>query len=364
MIDHVGTLGGAERYVEGLAMYMPRDRIEAWVCSTRSGEPQAVRSLREAGIPHVELNRRSRWQAHRLLRLPALLRRERFDVIHAHKFGSNLWGTLFGRACRVPVILAHEHNWSYDGARPRVWLDGQVIGRLATRFIAVSPANRERMITLEGVPADKVLVMPTGYIPHPGPRGDIRAELGLADGAPVVGVAAGMREEKALDVLLNAHALLVQRVPGAQLVIAGDGPCRGALERQMRGLGIEESVHMLGARRDVDSILRGADAGALSSDWEGMPLFVFECMATDTPIAATAVGGLPDIVENGETGLLVPPRDPGALAGALERLLTDRPLARRLAASAATHLAEYRIEAVAARFADLYEQLTAEAGCR
>jgi glycosyltransferase involved in cell wall biosynthesis len=362
MIDHVGTLGGAERYVEGLALNMPRDRIEPWVCSTRTGEPQAVRALREAGIPHVELNRRSRWQAHRLLRLPALLRRERFDVIHAHKFGSNLWGTLFGRACRVPVILAHEHNWSYDGARMRVWLDGEVIGRLATRFIAVSSANRERMITLEGVPADKVLVMPTGYIPHPGAAGDIRAELGLAAGAQIVGVAAGMRKEKALDVMLDAHALLVRSVPDAHLVIAGDGPCRSVLERQMRDLGIEGSVHMLGGRRDVDSILRGADAGALSSDWEGMPLFVFECMATDTPIVATAVGGLPDIVEDGETGLLVPARDPRALAGALQRLLTDRPLARRLAASAATRLGEYRIDTVAARFADLYEQLMAEAG--
>lgn len=165
MIDNAGALGGAERFVTGLAVHLPRNRIEPWVCSTRHGEPQAIRALSEAGIPHINLGRNSTWQMHRLGRFAALLARQRIDVLHTHKFGSNLWGALIGSACRVPVILAHEHNWSYEGARLRVWLDGQVIGRLATRFIAVSEANRERMIRVERVAADKVLVMPTAYIP-------------------------------------------------------------------------------------------------------------------------------------------------------------------------------------------------------
>lgn len=361
MIDHAGTLGGAERFVVGLAMHLPRDRIEPWVCSTRQGDPDAVQALREAGIPHLELNRHSTRQVHRLWPLAALLRRERFDVVHAHKFGSNIWGTLIGRAFRVPVILAHEHNWSYEGERMRVWLDGQVIGRLATRFVAVSTSNRERMITLEGVAPDKVLVMPTGYIPHPSSGGDVRAELGIPVSAPLVGTAAGLREEKRVDVLIDAFALLAARVPDVQLVIAGDGPCREALERQIQSLGLGRTVHLLGQRRDVDSILREVDAGVMSSDWEGMPLFVFECMATDTPLVATAVGGLREIVQDGDTGLLVAPRDPGKLADALERLLSDRPLAQRLASTAARKLGEFTIDAVAARFADLYEQLVAEA---
>jgi glycosyltransferase involved in cell wall biosynthesis len=92
-----------------------------------------------------------------------------------------------------------------------------------------------------------------------------------------------------------------------------------------------------------------------------MPLFVFECMAAGIPLVATAVGGLPEIVQDGTTGLLVPPRDPAALAGALTTILTDRSLSERMAAAAAVRLHEYEIDAVAARFADLYEQLTAEA---
>jgi glycosyltransferase involved in cell wall biosynthesis len=363
LVDHASTSGGAERLVAGLATHLPRDRIEPWVCSTRHGEPAAVNELREAGIPYIELNRRATWQVYRLWPLAALLRTKRIDVVHSHMFGSNMWGTLIGRACRVPVILAHEHNWSYEGAM-RMWLDGHVIGRLATRFITVSAANRERMITLEGVPADKVQVMPTAYIPHPGPPSDIRAELGIPAAAPLVGTAAVVRAEKRLDVLLDAFALLRARVADAHLVIAGDGPCSSEVEQHVEHLGLDGSVHLLGRRRDVDSILRGADVGAMSSDWEGMPLFTFECMANDTPLVATAVGGLTEVVRDGETGLLVAPGDPGALAVALERVLTDRPFARRLAANAATRLGEYEINAVAAQFADLYEQLLADARSR
>ncbi|HZU61646.1 MAG TPA: glycosyltransferase, partial [Solirubrobacteraceae bacterium] len=140
VIDRAGTSGGAERFALGLASNLPRQRFEPWVCSTWEANPAGRARLRELGIPSVELGRRSRWQVHRFAGLAALLRRERFDVMHNHKFGSNLWGTMIGRASGVPVVIAHEHTWSYQGNRPRLWLDGHVIGRLATCFIAGSAA--------------------------------------------------------------------------------------------------------------------------------------------------------------------------------------------------------------------------------
>jgi glycosyltransferase involved in cell wall biosynthesis len=361
MIDHAGALGGAERFVVGLAAHMPRDRVEPWVCSTRHGRDPGIRALAAAGVPHINLGRTSKWHLHRLAGLPALMQRTPFDVLHAHKFGSNLWGTLIGRACRVPVLIAHEHNWSYSDDPLRAWIDGQVIGRLATRFIAVSAASGERMITLEGIDRRKVLVMPTAYIPHTdSPGGDIRKELGLAENIPLLGAVAGLRKEKALDVLLEAHARLITRVPDAHLVVAGEGPCREELEGHIARLGLAERAHLLGARRDVDAVLRRVDVGVISSDWEGMPLFVFECMAAGAPLVATAVGGLPDIVSDEETGLLVPPRDPAALAAAIERVLTHERLSRRLAVKAAARLDEFRIETVAQKFADLYEELATQ----
>ena len=362
VLDHVSEAGGAERFATGLAVHMPRDRVTPWVCSTRSGQAAGLAWLAQHEVPHVALGRRSKWEMHRLAGLATLLRRQRFDVIHAHKFGSNLWGTLIGRACRVPVVIAHEHNWAYSGDALRMWLDGRVIGRLATRFITVSNSSAEKMITLERVPPEKVSVMPTAYIPHMAQAGtDLRAELGIPRDAPLIAVAAVLRREKALDVLLDAHALLLARVPEARLVIAGDGNMRAALEDQSRRLGIDHAVHVLGVRHDVDSILNQIDVAAMSSDWEGMPLFVFECMAARKPLVATAVGGLPEIIEDGRTGLLVPPRDPPALAQALETLLTKPELRTSLATASASRLSEYSIDAVADRFVDLYERLVKDA---
>jgi glycosyltransferase involved in cell wall biosynthesis len=361
VIDYLDMIGGAERLVTGLALNMPHDRIEPWVCSTRVGDPVPVATLTKSGIPHIDIKRRSRFDLAGLRRLAALVRRERFDVLHAHLFGSNVWGTLIGRACGVPVVLAHEHTWAYDN-KVRVWIDGHVIGRLATRFLAVTDADRDRMIAVEGIQADKVLVMPVPYVAHTGSATtDIRAELGLDPAVRLIGVATVMRKQKALDVMLDAYARLLSDLPGVHLVLAGDGPCRNEIEAQIERLGIQSCVHLVGRRNDVDAILRQVDVGAMSSDFEGMPLFARECIAAGTPLVATAVGGLLDLITNEETGLLVPPRDPGALASALRRVLTDRSLAERLASTATERGSDLDTAAVARSYADLYERLVAEA---
>ncbi|MDQ2759227.1 MAG: glycosyltransferase, partial [Actinomycetota bacterium] len=150
--------------------------------------------------------------------------------------------------------------------------------------------------------------------------------------------------------------------PEAHLVIAGDGECRADLERRARELQLERRVHFLGVRSDVDPILRTADVAAMSSDFEGTPLVAYECIANRTPLVATAVGGLLDIIEDGRTGLLVPPRDPAALAAALVSLLTDPVRRDRLATAAADRWEEFTIEAAVRRFARLYETLAAESG--
>ncbi|HWE14260.1 MAG TPA: glycosyltransferase [Solirubrobacteraceae bacterium] len=371
LIDWLGEQGGAERFTLGLATNLPRDRIEPWVCLTHGASDGELETLHAANVPVVVLGRRSRWESHRLLGLLRLLRHEQFDVLHTHMFGSNLFGSVAGRLTRVPVLLAHEHTWSYEGRPVRAWLDGRVIGRLVTRFIAVSRADAERMVSYERVPAERVLVMPTAYVPGPTADGDIRAELGLDDTTPLVATAAVLRPQKAIDVLLEAFASVLQRVPAAHLVIAGEGvlrsdftrdPMRQVLENRAHQLGIGQHVHFLGIRRDVDAILRRADAAALSSDFEGTPLFIFECMANHTPLVATAVGGVPDVIEDGVSGILVPPRAPEALADALSELLGDESRRSELTAAASERLTRFRIDSVASEFASLYEQLVSQAG--
>ncbi len=357
LIDQVLGGGGAERFAVGLATHLPQDRFEVWVCSTRTAETVAEAAFEQAGVRHVNLGRRAKWDVHRFGALIRLLRGQRFDILHSHMFGSNVWGSIIGRACGVPVIIAHEHNWSYSGNAARILIDRHVIGRAATRLVAVSEANRDRMVALEGIPAEKIVVLPTAHIPSPEISAtDIRSELGLSGEVPMIGTAAILRVEKALEVLLEAHARVLERLGNVHLVIAGRGPCRERLERKAAELAIEDSVHFLGFRGDVDSILRALDVGVLSSDWEGMPLFVSECRSAGTALVATAVGGVPEVVEDGRTGVLVPPRDPAALAEAIVDLLSD-PERRAQLAAAAKLTADFAISAVAERFVALYEEL-------
>jgi glycosyltransferase involved in cell wall biosynthesis len=357
MIDYAGTHGGAERIAVDLAARLPQDRFEPWVCATRSMDPWSTTTLDAAGVRHVTLGRRSKWDLHRFRRLVRMLRAQRFQILHTHKFGSNAWGAMIGTACQVPAIVAHEHTWSYDGEPLRVWVDGQVIGRLADRVVAVSNADARRMASIEHIDPAKIVVIPNGYIPHPGSHADVRVELGIDDHAPVIATAAIMRPQKRQDLLLDAFTLVRQALPDAHLLLAGDGDCRVALTDQAALLGIADSVHFLGLRDDVDSVLRAADVAALSSDYEGAPLFVYECLANGTPLVSTDVGGIPDAIVDGETGILVPKGDSAALARGLIELLSDDDRRRRMAQAAQQSAGRYTIDAMAERVASLYDTL-------
>lgn len=365
LIDNLDeNVGGGERFVVGLATELAGERYDVTVCTTRRARGAVLEALLDGGVRHFSLGRQSRRELVRFRRLAGELRAKPPQVLHAHKFGSNVWGTLFGRAFRVPVVIAHEQTWSYEGNPLRKLLDGRVIGRLASAFVAVSTADAERMVALEGVPAEKVVMIPNSYIPSwraPAAGWSLRGELGLPTSAELIGTAAMLRPQKAQHVLVDGFARLASSRADAHLVIAGEGECREALEAQVRRLGLVGRVHLLGHRDDTDAILSELDVAALSSDYEGTPLFAFECFARGTPLVATRVGGLVDIVDDGVDGRLVPRRDPEALAEALAALLRDPEQRRALATAAERRLESFRMPQIAARFADLYERLLADA---
>jgi len=355
--------GGAERLIVALLTHLPSDRYEVSLCTTRPHRGALLERVRAAGVNHIGLDRRTRLNVLAWRRLVKFLRSERIDVLHAHMFGSNFWGTLLGRACGVPVVIAHEHAWAYEGQPYRRFLDGYFIGRLATVFLTA--ANKNAIVEWEHVPARKVRLISNPYIPRPSSSdGDLRADLGLQPNTPVVGTVARLRPQKALDVLIDAFAILTKSLPEARLVIAGEGPCRIPLERQVDGLGLRDRVHFLGTREDIDVLLRGFDVAAMSSRFEGAPLFGLECMAHGTPLVATAVGGLLDTFKNGKTAVLVPSGDAPALAGALENLLKQPDRRHALAEAARKEIGKYSIERVITDYATLYEGLVEASGRR
>jgi glycosyltransferase involved in cell wall biosynthesis len=356
--------GGAERSLVGLATSLPKDRYDVCVCATRRNDGPLLEPLLAAGIRYETLGRTGRYDLAPFRRLRKLLREERFDILHAHKFGSNLWGSMVGRLSRTPVIVAHEHSWAYSGDPVRRILDGQVIGRLADVMVAVSTRDRERMTSVEGVPPSKTVYIPNAFVERPPAPdgGDLRAELGIAPGALVIGTLAVLRAEKRLDLMIDAFARVAEGADDAHLVVGGYGPKMADWQAQAERLGLGERVHWLGMREDVETVLGGIDVAVMSSEREGMPLFAFECMATRTPLVATDVGGLRDVFPGGEGALLVPPGDSAALAEALSELLSDPERRRAVGDAAHERLPEFSAERAAERVGALYQRLLAERG--
>ena len=298
------------------------------------------------------------------MRLEHFLRHERVDILHTHKFGSNAWGTLVGKMARVPVVLAHEHTWSYKGQPLRRFVDREIIARGADSFIAVSREDQRRMTEIERIDPSRTRFLPIGILPSPRPTGvDIRAELGIEPSVPIIGIVAILRPQKAHHVLLRAVAQLTGDWPNIQLLIVGDGPERATLEQLIGDLRLQDNVRILGLRSDVPDILHAIDIAACSSDFEGSPLAVLEYMDAALPVVATAVGGIPDLIEPRVHGLLVPPGDSSALAKALGELLRDPKYAREMGERAQKRRhAEFDLRVVIRRLEDLYCELLAQRG--
>jgi glycosyltransferase involved in cell wall biosynthesis len=376
LVDLLSNHGGAERFALQVAMGLDQERFESILCVSRwpmspehralapSG-PQALEDLRESGARFLPLRRTRKVDLAAWMRLERFLRRERVEILHSHKFGSNLWGSLVARAARVPVVVAHEHTWSYEGQALRRFVDREIIARRADRFVAVSRADQRRMTEVEGIDPARTGFIPIGILPTTpsGGERDIRGELGIAPQAPLLGIVGILRAQKAHEVLLRAVSQLTRDFPDVQLLIVGDGPRREAIEQLIVELGLQGNVCMLGLRSDVPDILRELDVAACSSDFEGSPLAVMEYMDMGLPIVATAVGGIPDLIESGVHGLLVPPGDPTALARGLVELLRDPRRARAMGAQAQERRrSEFDLRVVIGRIEDLYCELLARRG--
>jgi glycosyltransferase involved in cell wall biosynthesis len=375
MVDGIGTAGGGEGIARQIAVHLDPDRFEVSFCVTRwvpgPDDEGPLAELRQAGVEFQPVRRNGKLDLSPWREVVARARRGGVDVVHTHKIGSNVWGALLTPLMGQPVFVAHEHTWSYEGNPTRVLLDRELISRRADAFVAVSREDQRRMVEVEGVRPEKTRFIANGIppFPPPTPGRDVRAELGIPAAAPLVGVVATLRPQKALEVMVRAAAALRERVPEAVvLLIGGEAEASGEaarLEALAAELGLGDSLRLLGERDDVPDLVAALDVAALSSDFEGSPLSVMEYMEAAKPVVSTRVGGLPDLVEEGVNGLLVEPRGPAALAAALAELLLDPERARRMGeAGRVRRREEFSIEATARRVGELYEELIAAKGMR
>lgn len=371
LVDGIGTYGGGETLARQITEGLDPARFDRTLCVTR-WEPlpeyqSALDGLRSGGVEFIGMERGSRLDLAPWRSLVRRLRRDPVDIIHAHKIGSNCWGAVLSRLLHVPVFVAHEHTWSFEGQPHRRFLDRELIARSAAAFVAVSRADARRMVEIERIPPEKVRFIANGIPDPPGTNGssDIRRDLGIDPQAPLVGAVATLRPQKALDVLVRATALIVAELPDAKVIVVGGGDEAGAPEEErLRALiaseGLEDSFILAGRRSDVPDVLEALDLAVLSSDYEGSPLSVMEYMAAGRAVVATSVGGVPDLVEDGVTGFLVEPQDPAALADRVLGLLRDPLQADRMGiAGKARQQSEFSLEATVRRVEELYDELLA-----
>jgi glycosyltransferase involved in cell wall biosynthesis len=363
------TMGGAESLAYEFARRLDPARFQSYLCTTR--RPEAYRreraaierlALEQAGIKVLTLNRSSSWSLLPWSRLSWLLMRERIDVVHAHMPRASVPGSVLARLAGVPVVVSHEHGSWLDGKIARPFLDRNVVGRMSTVVLAVSEWDRRQLIDRERMPPGLIRVFPNA-IPAPAEGGAASLDgIEVPPGTAVIGAVGRLYEEKGYDCLIRAVALLKERSHAVVCLIAGIGPEEQQLRQMAATLGVGSEVRMIGHRDDVLELVRAFDVAVLPSRREGSPLALIEYMALGAPVVATAVGGVPELITDGEHGLLVPPRDPHALANAIQRLLDDRRLAARLGNAAhERQRAEHDLDAAVAKLERLYVELASRA---
>jgi glycosyltransferase involved in cell wall biosynthesis len=311
--------GGAERHLLELWTRMDRGAFSVEIACLRR-EGQFLADVEALGWPVHDLGVEGPlygWAGARgLARLIGVTRRFRPDVIHGYLFGPNLFAVLAGRACGVPVVAVAKRNIDAFET-PRQAAVQRFVHRHATHVTAVSETVG-RTVEAMGVPRARITVIPNGVdMARFGGRSVEDAALGATGEGPIIGSVGCLAPRKDYATLLAAFALLERRHTAFRGVLVGDGPERAALERNVRERGLTDRVKLLGERPDVERLLPAFDVFVLSSREEGIPNALLEAMAAGRPAVATAVGGTPEVLTDGETGWLVPPEAPEALAEAL-----------------------------------------------
>ena len=367
---HSLDIGGAEVLAAGLARALS-DRFRfVFACLDDVGS--LGEQLRDDGFT-VELIGRSEgidWRCGR--RLGAFVKAQQVDVLHAHQY-TPFFQSLIGRLSRwqMPIVFT-EHGRHFPDSRSakRVAVN-RLLMRRRDRVIGVGASVRRALIANEGITADRVEVIYNGVDLGPFEavrddsvlRREVRNELGLADDERVILQVARLNPLKDHLTAISTIRKLRDYGVKARLVLAGEGEERAKIEAAIRETELQGHVTLLGARRDIPRLLSAADAFLLSSISEGIPLTLIEAMAAGVPIVSTDVGGIPEVIDHGATGLLAPARDDGRLAKHLQRTLTDLALRQSIIAAAQDKARErFSLDEMHRLYAEVYSECLTRRG--
>ena len=359
--------GGAERVTVALLKRLVAHGVPVAACTvTARHDGPLAKELEEADVRRLDLGARRLADPRALRRLIALLRREAIDVVHAHGQDAAILAAAARVAVPVPLVITRHvmeepaSTWR-EAARARVALRAF---RRADASVAVSAAAAGRLARLAGIGRSRIRVIVNGIelrdfagLDRSAARSALAAELGLGAEAPLALVPAVLRAGKGHEVLLDALPALRRAVPDVRLLFAGAGEREPELRRL--AIGHAEHVRFLGERVDVPRLLAACDIVVLPSFSEALPTVLMEAAAAGRAVVATRVGGTPEVVAAGSTGLLVPPGDSAALGQAAARLLRNPPLRETMGAAATRRAtAQFGLDRQLRETVDLWLEMT------
>lgn len=348
-----------------------------FACSLISGltedpAPGMAKMIHAARIPWFELACLRRevhlaMDVKALLQLRKLIRALRPDIVHTHSSKAGFLGRLAARLAGVRRIVHTPHGHVFDGyfgrGRTRAFIAMERwAARFTDRIVTLTDAEAEQHLAVGIGRTEQFVTIPSGIelgglASAPGDGKRVRDELGLLSTTPLVGAISRLVPIKGLHHLIAAMPEILRRCLEAHLVIAGDGEQRAALEAQARELGLESRIHFLGYRQEVGAITAAFDVFVLPSINEGQGRVLVHAMALGKPIVASRVGGVPELLGDGEAGWLVPPADPTSLAQAVGTLLEDPLHAAKLGDAARGRAPRYSVEAMLSALARLYREI-------
>jgi len=362
-ICHTLGIGGAEEMILNLVTHLPVDRWEAQVCCIHSMGPIG-QEIRDVGYPITTLGRIPGFRDPlAVLRVVQRIRSFRPHIVQTFLLTANLYGRLAAMLARVPIIISTEVN-VYRNKKARHIVAERLLAYGTDAVVTSAASVKEHYVRQIGMAPTGVKVIYNAVnweqIQATAPRPALRLKWGLAPDALVAGIIARLTEQKGHAYLLEA----LVRTPELNdliVLIVGDGPLRKTLEAKALALGLGPRVKFLGARRDLGDLLSMMDIFVLPSLWEGLPLSLILAMGTGLPVITTTVDGIPEIVTDQVTGLLVPPVDAGAIGKALTRLVSDAAARERLGRAAREFvLPRFNISHYVWELTELYERLLKE----
>ncbi len=359
-------VGGAEAQMLAVLSRLPSNRYEVRVAWLR-GRGELAPEFNAAGIRTFRLRMHSPVEPDLAARVLRVLREFRPHIVHSHLFFADLVGGLLSQLSAVPVLVTTRHIEEEALRSPAAAFAARRLVGVFDRVVVVSNAVARFLSKTLNLREHRMRLIPYGFPPRKGlpenGQNGLRAALGLPPDSRLVTMVGSLTPRKGVDDLLRAASLIRDAVPQARFLLVGRGDQRRELEETARLLDLNETVRFLGFRRDVQEILAGSDLLVLPSHWEGFGLVLLEAMNASLPVVGTRRGAIPEVVRDGETGLLVPPKDPQALATALIRLLSHPEHARAMGRAGLSRLRrEFDMDRAVRAHDDLYVELLREKG--